>query len=1075
MADKKKPTLVPPALTVKVTCTAGHRLSGLFVIFKLVPKEGETKEEKLARILEATPHPGDPPVEPAPLTPEQKTDAAAKAAYAKAKKEYDTAKKKWDDAKTLHDAAIDKETPPDPADQFVAGIVNHKGYLVPVHTAYNPWYDVVATPGRDPDAYKLLAGEKYEVCLLRHPSPAVARALTRHLNKKPSADDAKYGFGAWGKLTSVVTVEAASASGGSEVALKLSENAADYVPQGSARYGSWTIYRAMPHRYCPGLAPHVEKVQKDLGLLRYPIGGHGSPFDPMAFKESADAEKKEEGGFDRQAQAAAARFQENVNEGRAFAVAHKDLAQGGKDWAYAIGKPYDLATGDPATKWTKLTHATFMLGLIDAETAARIEHWITNGLRKPGETLLSSVTGGGIWMLERGEIALSTWSLLAERFGCQYGVRPGSSLRSVRVFAWDGAINNSVHKTGLAVDMAGGADRDPSPTWPIRYEAHWAKDEAKAKRELKSAETALEKAKADLAKKQAAGNADAIAAAEAAVKKAEVQVQRVKDDEADSKFYWRMKWRVYGHSEFDVFTPANREKEIARLKTEIAGFFGLPDPAVPVVPADPSAPPAPAGPPRGKLWKAFKEKKLKGVDGADVEAWLDEKVKPFVEYGKILLGKSGDDLIKEYFRSEVHQFNPNPYESDGGTTLRTYKPTEGDAQFPAKSWAKSWVNLSAIGYPCQMERIGPHSMDFRDQVWVRGKDHKKAKFKTWSMSGYFTVTSDEDSDFVLMLSDITASEADAPQLKHRDTDIPIMRGGTAVATYKPADLDGKFIVEWKKSALGLDATLRPRAGKTGSIDAGGAQIALVLSATEAGKAKVQAAVDLLAGKHAAKSFVVTKAGDLAKVGVATGTIVKGGALADSLKKAIVDFEAQATANAKKKAEEAAAKKAEEDAALKKAQDDAAAAGKPPPKPPVKTRQQIAAEKKAAEQAALAEAKKLVTDWTVVIQPIFVKVPDAAKITFLPEDSVVLPPGSDAGHLEWWHYQHTSAGPTWGALLEECGYSLQVMTVPLDGNPGPDGTPVHLGLGYTQDEIKSSPGAFNEGPVENSDPVTPSGG
>lgn len=50
-----------------------------------------------------------------------------------------------------------------------------------------------------------------------------------------------------------------------------------------------------------------------------------------------------------------------------------------------------------------------------------------------------------------------------------------------------------------------------------------------------------------------------------------------------------------------------------------------------------------------------------------------------------------------------------------------------------------------------------------------------------------------------------------------------------------------------------------------------------------------------------------------------------------------------------------------------------------------------------------------------------------------------------------------------------------MTVPLEGNPGPEGTPVHLGLGYTQDEIKSSPGAFNEGPVENSDPVMPSGG
>lgn len=1072
MATKsKKPKLVPPALTVKVTCTAGHKLSGLFVIFKLVPPEGETKEQKLARILEATPHPGDEPVAPEPLTPEQQKDAAAKAAYKAAKAEYDRQKKAWDDAKALYDAAIDKETPPDPADRFVCGIVNHQGYLVPVHGAYNPWYDVVTTPGRDPDAYKLVEGEKYEVCLLRHPSPALARALTRHLNKKPDSGDSRYGFGSWGALTRVVTVEAA-ASGG-EVALKLSESAADYVPKGGAQYGEWTIYRAMPHRYCPALEPHVKKVQEDLGLLRYPIGGNGSPYSALEFKGNSEAEKKEEGGFDRQAQAAAARFQENVNEGKAFVLSQKDAAHGGKDWAYVLGEPFDWATAAEDAKWTKLSHAGFMPGLIDAETAARIQHWIDHGLRKPGEILLPSVLGRGIWMLERGEIALSSWSSLAEQLGCRYGVKPGSSLRSLRVFAWDGAINNSVHKTGLAVDMSGGAERNPTKEWPIRYEAHWAKDEGKAKREIGAAEAALTKAQATLEKKKAAGNEAAIAEAEEAVKKAELRVERAKEDDDDSKFYWTIKWRVYGHSDLDVFNPSKRDAEIARLKAAVAAWAGLPDPAAP--PADPAAP-APEGPPRGKLWKTFKDKKLKGVDGPEVEAWLDERVKPFVEYAKKLLGETAEGLVGQYFRDQVVQFIPNPYESDGGTSLRRYKPTEGDAEYPAVDWAKSWVNLSAIGYPCQMERIGPHRLDFRDQVWVRGKDHKKAKSKAWAMSGFFAVTNDEDSDFVLMLSDITASEADAPQLKHRDTDIPVLRGGKTVATYRPADLDGKHITAWKKAALGLDASLRPRAGKKGgSDDAGGAQIALILSATDKGKAKVEAAVSMLGGQFAQKSFVVVKAGELARVDVPAGTLITGSALSEKLKAAMADFEAQATVNAKKKAEEEAQRQAEEEAARKKAEEDAAAQGKPPPKPPVKTRKQIAEEKKAAEKAAAAEARKLVTDWTVVIQPVFVKAPDAANLTFLPEDSVVLPPGSDAGHLEWWHYQHRSAGPTWGALLQECGYSLPVMTVPLDGNPGPDGTPVHLGLGYTQEETASSPGAFNEGAVENGDPSIPFGG
>lgn len=1073
MGSSKKPKLVPPALTVRVQCTAGHRLSGLFVLFKLVPPSGDSKPQKLARVLEATPHPGDPPLAPETLTEEQKNDAAAKAAYKKAKADYDAAKAKWDEAKALYDGALDKETPPDPGDQFVAGIVNHKGYLIPVHSAYNPWYDVVSTPGRDPDAYKLIAGETYEVCLLRHPSPVVARALTRHLNKKPEASDAKFNFIAWGKLTTTVTVKAGS---NNEVLLELSESASDYVPQGGARYGNWTLYRAMPHRYCPALATPVDQLLRDLGTLRYPIGGHGSPYTPMAFAANAEAEKKEEGGYDRQAQAAGARFQENVNAGQAFVLSRRELAQGGKDWAYVLGQAFD-ATKHAAMKWSSLSHATFMLGLIDAETTSRIEHWITQGLRKPGETLLPSLLGYGIWMLERGELALSSWSSLAETFGCQYGVKPGSSLRSLRVFAWDGAINNSVHKTGLAVDLSGGADRSPSKAFPIRYEAHWAKNEAKAKKAISAAEAEVTKAKAKLAAATTKGDAAGIAAAQEAVGKAELALTRAQGDDADSKFNWTIRWRLYGHSSYELFTPSKRDAELAKLRTAIAAWAGLPDPSAPTSPADPALPvPAPAGPPRGKLWKSFK-KKFEGVEGPDVEAWLDARLVPFVDAAKALLALSNDRLVEDLFRAEVTQFIPNPYESDGGTSLRKYTPKQGDAEYPAAAWANSWINLSALAYPLGIERIGPHNMDFRDQVWVRGKDHKKAQSKAWAMSGFYTVTSDEDSDFVLMLSDITASPTNAPQLKHRDTDIPVMRAGAAVATYKPDQLDGQHIVAWKKAALQLHASLRPKAGKksAGNEDAGGAQLGLVLSASDKGKEQIQAAIDMLRGQFGSKQFVVVRAGPLAVTSVLPMQLVTGSKLADQLGAALLEFDKHATATAKRDADAAAAKAAEEKAAQDKAAADAAAAGKPPPKPPVKTRKQIADEKKAAEAAAAAKAKQLVTDWTVVVQPIFVKTPDAAKLTFLPEDSVVLPPGSDGGHLEWWHYQHRSAGPTWGALLEECGYSLVTMTVPLEGNAGAEGTPVHLGLGYTQDEVASSPGAFNEGPVENRDPVTPPGG
>lgn len=1037
MAKKKKPNLVPPALACKVSCTAGHKLSGLFVIFKLLPSEGTTKEQKLARILEATPHPGNPPIEPQPLTPEQKANPAAKQAYKEAKIHYEKDKKAWDEAKALYDAALDKETPPDPADQFVLGIVNHEGYLVPVHASYNPWYDVVTTPGRDPDAYKLLAGEKYEACLLRHPSPVLARALTRHLNKQASASDAKYGFSSWGALTQTIEVTSVSVRGGVETEIRLSEDPADYVPKGADAYGKWVIYRSMPHRYCSALTPYVNRVLEDLGRLRYPIGSHGSPYKPMDFNPNPSnrknpSEKEEEGGFDRQAQAATARFQEHVNEGKAFVLTYKNHAQGGADWVYVLGKPFDMVTAAEALKWAPLSHPSFMLGVIDVETAACIEHWITKGLRKPHEVLLPSVLGRGIWMLERGEIALTAWSMLAQAFGCEYGIKPSSSLRSVRVFAWSGAINNSVHKTGLAVDMSGGADRNPSNEWPIRYEASWLKNDAKAKKALAAAEKEVAKAKAAFLKKETAGlpTADELEA----LKKAETNLQQVINDDADSRFNWRMRWRVYGHSNFDVFSSAKRMDEIARLKTAIAAYAGLPDPM--------------PGLPRGELWKAIKQK-FKSVDGIDVDVWIDEKIKPFVEYARTLLAMEPEELIDTYFRKEVNQFIPNPYESDGGTTSRTYRPSEGDHEYSARSWAKSWINLSAIGYPCQMERIGPHSLDIRDQVWVHGKDAKKARFKTWSMSGFFSTTKEEDADLVLMLSDITASEASAPQLKHRDTLIPVIRADSIVATYKPAELDGTFIKEWKNQVLKLDSSLRPRVGKKGgNTDAGGAQIALTLSATNKGKEKIQAAIDTLSKQFANKNFVIMKAGELAKLDVSIGVLMTGSALAAKLKTAMTDFEAQATANAKKKAAEEAANNSAS-------------------KPPVKTKSQIAAEKK----AAAAEEKKLITDWTVVIQPVFPKKPDIHHLTFLPDDSIVLPPGSNAAHLEWWHFQHRSAESTWGSLLEECGYSLKVMTVPLDGEANADGIPVHLGLGYTEKEIKSKPGGFNEGAVENRDPIS----
>jgi hypothetical protein len=1044
MASKKK-VVLKPALTARVVCDQGHALTGLFVIFKLRPP-AEGADDELARVVEASPHPGNPPAVPEPTGDKQK-DKEADKAYKEQKKEYDAALKKYE-------AAEDKTIPPDPSDLFVLGIVDGKGFLQPVHANYNPWYDVAT--GRDPDTYKLAVGEKYDVCALRHPSPAIARALTRHLNKQATADDKKHRFDTWGTLTRIVTIEGEPFGDGVQPVLKLSEKPEDFVPQGHARYGKWVLYRDMPHQGCVPLAEPARKVQEDLSKLRYPIGSHGKPYDPLPYNSGDNS-----GGFSGQVQAAVARLQEHIQAGEAFVLAAKDEAHAGNHWVYVLGKSFNPIEHEDKI-WKRLPEG-FALGVVDEVTADRIAHWVQHGLRKPSEILLQSTLDWSIWMLERGVIALDGWSIFAEAFGVRYGVKPGSSLRSVLVGAWPGAILNSVHKTGLAVDLSGGAQRIPSTRWPIRYEAHWRKNERDAKLQLARAEKQLEAARKLVEQKRALEQAalaepnevkrkaiektlagKTYATADAELDRAQTRHARVLADDDDSKFFWKQRWRLYGHSDLDVFGA--RDAAIARLKQQLAKLSGLPVP-------DPAVPASTPAQPRGELWKTF-SKRFSGVGGADTEAWLDRTLAPFVAFAEQLLALSASDLVDHYFRDSVIQWTPNYYEGDGGSAGKRYGPNDGDNEFGPVPWAKSWANLSAIAYPCQLERIGPHTSSIRDQAWVLGPTDPDAAPVWRAMADYFIAGDDESKDIVYMLSDLTATTVAAPQHKQANTDVPVRRDGELVVTYKPKEIDGELVKQWRLEVRKLDKSLYP-GGKGHSKVARGAEVAVLLAAGDKGKPIVQSVIDLLSGVFGAKHFVVVRAGELAKLEV--GKPGTGKQLAAALGDAQERFIAAATALAKQQAEKQALEQAAQTAGGQK--------------PKKKTRAELQAEKKAAVEAA----RKLEDDWTVVLQPVFVHKPDPALIPFVAADQVLLPPGSEAAHLEWWHYQHRSATPSWGELLEECGYSQVVMGTAQAGSKDADGLPVHRGLGYSAKDLSSHPGGFNEGPVENRDAFTPRGG
>jgi hypothetical protein len=1039
-----KKVVLKPALTARVVCDQGHALTGLFVIFKLQAPAGDSADVKLARVVEATPHPGTAPVEPV-ATGDAKKDAAAK-------KTYKADKKAYDDALAKYDKSEDKTTPPDPADQYVLGIVDDKGYLQPVHSGYNPWFDIAS--GRDPDTYKLSVGEKYLVCGLRHPSPKLARSLTHYLNKAATDEDKKHRFDTWGTLTHEITISSETVGDGVQSVMRLSEKVDDFVPRGSDRYGGWLLYRDMPHQACAPLAEPVRKVQDDLTKLRYPVGDSDKPFTPSLYDAKANT-----GGFTGQVQAALARMQEHVQAGKAFVLSSKAEAHAGKHWVYVLGEPFD-AVKHAALKWTPLP-AGYDIGVADENTAARIAHWVDQGLRKPSEILVESTVGGSIWMLERGIIALDAWSVFAEAFGVQYGVKAGSSLRSVLVGAWPGAILNSVHKTGLAVDLSGGAQRIPSKSWPIRYEAYWAKNEQKqaaADKELADAQAQVSKkqeletslaAETDAKKRAALSKTLAgksYTGADARLAKAKTAREKLLADDDDGKFNWTQRWRLYGHSDLDVF--ATQDAAISTFHQNISKLAGLPVPGseLAVSPANP----------RGELWQRF-SKRFGGVGGAATEAWLDRVLAPYHGYAQQLLTMPAASLIDAYFRRSVVQWNANAYEGDGGSAGKLYRPTDGDAEFPSAAWAKSWVNLTAIAYPCQLERIGPHGMAVRDQTWIKGPTDPKVAPVWRSMSEYFVVNDDESVDIVVLLSDMTASSAAAPQNKQADTDVPIQRGDKTIATYEPKQIDGDFFKQWRLEVKNnLDASLFWSRAKTASKIAKGPELAIVLAVGEAGKANVNKAADLIGGKFAAKQFIVVRHGALAVLGLEDAKPVKGDALAAALRKALQAFIEQSAA-AKREAEKKAAEQK--------------AAPAPSVPTPRKTKAELAAEKKAADAAAT----KLVEDWTVVVQPVFLLTPDPAITPFMGDDKVLLPPGSDAAHLEWWHYQHRSATPSWGELLEECGYSQVVMGTAKAGEKGPDGLPVHRGLGYApKGDLDSQPGGFNDGAVENRDQFTPKG-
>lgn len=1053
-ATTTAPAVAPALLTARVYA-AGAPAKGLFIAFKLAPASESDKASRLAEVL--------------------RDDAIEKFHTKKLKDYY---------ARILAEyQAQREETVADPATQYVLGITDADGYLEPVYDSSNPWRDRFAR--LEPDTFKFAPGEKYNALFIRHPSPDLARAVTRALNGQPSgrADVDLSNAKLWGAPQTFI-IRASSGLEGEQFRIDVPAEPKSYVPLRTDDPSKWWLYAGMPHEDVPSVRQQVREVVTALGLLKYPATGD----QDMAYSAAmiADTIASTDDNPKRVAtltadletfhgplHAAAARFQEHVEAGVAFQPHDWNKAHERLSWASEIGAPAEVKPVDIP----RLEQG----GVIGPVTDSQLALWQANKWIKPGEHLVTigfdpppgiHMPVYHVFMLARGAFAFNAWSQLGKALGGCYGISSGHTYRQLMAEGGGGAIKNSIHKTGLAVDLTGARQRTTKPTWPVRFEAEFRRIKQKItvpqlEEKLAQKQQALEDAikareddrtlaAADLeaatkaqtalvnpTKKQAAAaqtkvtnaktklagidtkHKTAIENATTARNTAQTNLDNLKEairNDADRlPNRWRTRFRLFGHSYADVFSSNAETRKQAReaLKPAIAAWAGIATPDT--------------GGVDGAFCDFLRQTYLNGLPRTVTDPWLRQQFAPAYAFCKELLALEPDQIVDRYFRETITQWRVNFYERDGGSDMtESWRPHEGNPDFPAWPTAKSWLNLTAIGHGCQMHRISPHNMDARDKLSF-AEDPEKYPPIAYPMSKYleFEKSKAEQGDVVAAIEDITATGAAAPQQAHKDFRIQFVvptgkhKETELAEEVAPSEIDAAFFKDWRRHLASIgDIKKAPayNAARKGVYKPQGACLSIVLNELDPTRqGALKQVLDIFRGPCKTNRFQLVESGKLIEAELPKGTTLTGAELASAADKALARLTAEATA---KKAAEPA-----EDPKDKK--------------------------KKKKKKDVPEGPKTTIEDWSLLLQPVFAE----KKMLFLPNHIVMLPARENAAHLEWWHYQHHSvkSAGSWAALLNECGYSTEVMKVPAEGALHPSGEPVHIGLGYREKgELESHP-------------------
>jgi hypothetical protein len=955
-------------------------------------------------------------------------------------------------------------------DAIHLSFVDRDGILRLVHDG-NPWSafyrsDAVHDCGLSPI-------QRYEGCLIRHPDPGVVRDFVAYLRTGEGAARFQHDWGASSAVFHPLDLTLDTVAG-DQLVLRVPEIAAAYLPRGGECYDGWSLYRDMPHGAC--LENQVHRLQADLAMLRFPVGSQESPYASVARSATKPSPDQNRGVFDGKVQAAVGRYQEHAREGCAF-----QLSEAAKPEAHR-GNAYAFLLGSPVSRPPALHDVT--LGMVDAATAVQIRSWLALGLRKPGDILLPlSPKIGEVWMLQAGAVACEAWSQLLLACG-SYELKSGHSFRNVLDKGFgNGKLLNSIHKTGLAIDFHGGATDHANADFPVRFEAHWAlqdratqdaqnalaraaTDRAHAKARHQRAEqdhaaatTQLDTDKTKLDDDQVASmgnrtlkvdqqrvrrdtsrrdmtatalrNAQAaLATAEHRVKDAETALrkaeQAAKEDEAGAKKIWKVRWRLYAHSELDVFSEHDSAQALTALKNQLQAY------------------PAALAERLGKRFGGLHEH-------AEATAWIAQAIAPARAVAAELARMDDTELIDAYFRREISQWLFDLYEVDGGSrSAEPWPATYSQRGFPPPQEplfvAKSYVNLSALGAKLQMARIGGN----RARDVSVGKD---GKVKTVQLA--IPKAAETIARLLAYLNTL-------PDGRHAGDEIAVFRGKVKLTTYTPGELDAELMVNWLDALR--DMVPDPRKLEAMFARATGFDVRVTLAATKTGTSVVKKLSAGVGGESfGGKQFIIVDAGPTS--GLAAGTTATGAELQVMLDDAMARFQKLV-------------EQEEADAETKVAEDKAAGTSSHP-RSKIRAKQPVTKPGPRPKRKPRDSTRKERADWSATVRPLFAINATLAGLVFAPGDQVRLPAPKSANladlwrPLEWWHYQHEDAfGVAWGELLSRCGFSRAILAGA--DPPGDVNAIAPRGVDYSAHDLDDIRGGCPAGTVENHDKY-PTGG